>query len=508
MKLKPSKFQVYKESSRDFNYWANYLDENVLLRTFPHAKPWIDLTDPVMNYLAASNPGLIKKTSIYDSLVSSNSVRIVDDEYIKWSLKGTGETSTMATKNLHPGNSTVGIGNSLFQHSFDRQRFVTGDIIAPEVAKDISVVVQSHAHALGDGWVHDLQLSDKNPYAFFPAELLEPNLKWIKLGAAYSERSSGYGSMDYQGTSMIQFQTELTSWGKTVEVTDKAHNMHLRVSAVDAQGKPMKQFPDQVISMVEAEFIAQGKWEKELTILYGRSAGRTVIDETTGLHRRIGPGVYEFMEDGNVIDYPLYGFSIDMFEQYLQAVWLDRVPYDQRNVKVYTGLGGIKQFSDAALKKGLTIPAQIPYSEYVEKGPSFGNGNSIAFKNQIVMKWNLAMFGSVELVHLPILDDMYLHGSVLHPETGLPLESYKYLIMDYGLGESSNIELLKKRDSEVFTYTCGVWSPAGPLNTKTGRSGFVSSHGGRYYQLFAADTFGVRLKDVTLTAMFCPAVTY
>ena len=82
--------------------------------------------------------------------------------------------------------------------------------------------------------------------------------------------------------------------------------------------------------------------------------------------------------------------------------------------------------------------------------------------------------------------------------------------MDYGLGNGagSNIELLKRKDSEVYTYHCGVWSPIGPLNGRTGRGGFTSAGPQRSYILYAADTFGVRIKDVSLTAWFKPAVEY
>ena len=83
-----------------------------------------------------------------------------------------------------------------------------------------------------------------------------------------------------------------------------------------------------------------------------------------------------------------------------------------------------------------------------------------------------------------MLDNRELNGSIVHPETGLPLTSYYYFIMDYGLGEGSgNLELIKQRDSEVYTYVCGTWSPAGPINGRTNRAGFTASHSGRYYEL-------------------------
>ena len=84
--------------------------------------------------------------------------------------------------------------------------------------------------------------------------------------------------------------------------------------------------------------------------------------------------------------------------------------------------------------------------------------------------------------------------------------------METVLVEKKNInevvELLKQADSEVYTYICGTWSPAGPINGRTNRAGFVATHPGRSYELKAADTFGVRIKDVNMCAMMLPAVQY
>jgi hypothetical protein len=75
-----------------------------------------------------------------------------------------------------------------------------------------------------------------------------------------------------------------------------------------------------------------------------------------------------------------------------------------------------------------------------------------------------------------------------------------------GDGASSNIELLTRKDSQVHTYQCGTWSPLGPLNSGQSRGGFTCSGPNRSYILYHAETFGIRVKDVSLTAWFDPAV--
>jgi len=442
MRRNVSKFKIYEESTKADKYWANYADENVLLLTHPNAKSHFDLTDKVMQYISTASESLVgKRTPLQDNLKQSGRTRTVPKDSVTWRLKGTGEVQAVAMENLHPGVTNPGIQHSELSIKLDVEWFVEGDILAPDVAKECQVIVQSDPVADGTGFIYTVQIVDADPNAYFPPELLEPNLKWLKIGAAYGEASRGYGSTQFKGMSYVEFRSDLTDWGKSVEVTNKAHSLNLRLDAFDSNDRQLKEYPSQIISYIEANMLAEGKWEKELMLYYGRSAGKNIIDSTVGYHRRIGPGLLEtFVGSGK--------------------------SYDPKNYK------GLK------------------------------------FQTGYFTEYNIFPFGSIKVEHWPILDSTWLNGSVLHPETGLPLSSYEYIVLDYGMGGggSSNIELLQREDAEVFAYECGTWSPAGPINGRN--SNFKTSGPQRSYTLYAADTFGLRVKDVTLTARFIPAVQY
>ncbi len=514
MRPNVSKFRIYEESTKVDKYWANYADENVLLVTHPHAKPGVDLTDPVMQYVSTSIPSLSgKRTPIQDYLKGSGRERVIDSEWVKWKLKGTGEVQAIQLENLNPGVATPGVQTSEFPIKLDVEWFVEGDILAPDVAKEVQVIIQGLPISDGTGFIYNVVLVDRDETAYFPPELLEPNLRWIKIGAAYGEASRGYGSMQFSGMSYIEFQSDLTDYGKQVEVTNKAHALNLRVQACDAKGYPMKDYPDQIISYIEAEFMAQVKWEKELMIYYGRSSNKNIIDNTSGYYKRIGPGMLEFLEDGNVIPYPVTGGSVDMFVDWLQSIWFDRVSPGERNITLYTGQGGLTLWNKWITEKYAETATVTNFNDMTGPGKSYDPKNYSGRKVQTTYftEYNIFPFGSIKVEHWPILDSMYLNGSVTHPETGLPLSSYEFIVLDYGIGNgitNSNIEMLKKSDSEVYTYECGVWSPLGPINGHTGRGGFKSSGPQRSYILYYADTFGIRIKDVTLTAWFKPAVQF
>lgn len=513
MRPNVSKFKVYEESVKQQKYWANYTDENVLLVTHSHAKPWVDLTDPVIQYVSTASPSLVgKRTPLQDFLKGSSRVREIDSDYVKWKLKGTGEVQAVQLENLHPGVACPGIQGSEFQIHLDVEWFVDGDVLAPDVAKECQVVCQGEPIADGIGFTYNVVVVDRDPNAYFPPELLDTGLNWIKIDSVYGEGSERYGSTVFGGMSYIEFEVELTDYGKTVEVTNKAHDLNLRVQACDDKGYPMSDYPDQVISYIEAEFLAQINWEKELRLFYGRSSGRSIEDTSIGYHRRIGPGLLEFLEDGNVFAYPIEGGSVDMFVDFLQEIWFDRVAYGERNIVMYTGQGGLTLWNQWITEKFAESSIQTDFNTFVKGGQSYDSKNysGLKFAASYFTEYNIFPFGSIKVAHWPILDSTWLNGSVLHPRTGLPLTSYEFIILDYGLGQGggNNIELLHRRDSEAFTYVCGTWSPVGPINQRTGRGGFTASGPQRRYQLFYTCTYGLRVKDITLTAYFRPAVQY
>lgn len=507
-----SQFRVYEESAKDAKTWSNYADENILLATHNDVNPVIDLTKPVMEYLSTSRPGLnAGKTPLWDMLKDSGRKREIEKERISWKLRTKSKTLVRFVEYPTPGNTTPGIRHEEFSFVLNEERFVPGDTIAPWNALDIEVVVKYLPQQIGTKrYLYTVQLADKRPSAYFPVELLQEGLKWKKTGASYGEASSHYGSTTFTGTSYVKFQSDLSDWGKSVEVTNKAHDTNLVAEACDSKGARLEQYPKQVISYIEAEFISQAKEEKESMLFRGRSAGKNLIDQSSGYHRRKGPGLLEFLADGNVIPYTEGTFSTKMISDFLQSVWFDNVQYANRNVVGLAGQGAITLWTEALKREYAMTPTMRNHSDFTTTGTSYDPKNTKGFKINTNIPTETSLFpaGSIKLMHFPPFDDVEYNGGNVHPETGLPLSSYDIVFLDWGLGNgvSNNIELITKKDSEVFTHICGTWSPRGPIKSIQGNSRYTATHAGRYYQLVAADTFGIRVEDVSLTAWFTLAV--
>ena len=517
LRSQASKFLVKQDSTKSLD-WGNYADENILLKTQYGGKAWADLTDPVIQYVASARPSLMwGRTPLQDFLQGSGRTREVDSNTVKWKMKGTGEHITIALENNHVGNHTPGIqGGDIFL-TLDKPFFVVGDTLFTDVAKDIQVRVYEEAMRYGQGFRYRCKLIDRNPNGYMPQELLTPGLKWLKMDATYGEASWDYGSTFFPGMSWIEFESELTDTGKQVKVTNKAHNLNLTVYTCDDNNIPLRKYPPQIISWIEAEFEAQIKWEKELRLFFGRSANKRLIDESSGYEVRIGSGLIEFLEDGNIEDYPVgarrnSGFR--MFTDWLTNLWFDKIPPGERSVTIYTGQKGLEQMNDWITAEYGASAITADFNTFIGTGgKTYGGGyKGLVYKTAFFTEVQLFPFGRIRFEHWPILDSEWLNGGVRHPISGAPLSSYEYIILDYGFGSGagSNIELLTLKNSKMRTYICGTWSPSGPINSVggTNKAGFVAVNGERAYRLVAAESYGMRIKDISLTAWYRPAVDY
>lgn len=510
-RLIPSKFEIYRESTKNLN-WANYADENVLLATHPYSRKAVDLTDKIMQYAATNMPSLSNASpTFWDSLYGTGRMREVDSDEVEWSLRANGTSEHLIVENVMPGVKYPGFQFQEFDIKLDTERFVVGDTIAPELDKSLECRVEYLPVKDGSKqFIYKLRLVTDDENLFIDPAYFEQGTKWCKISAKYGEASSGYGSTYFEANmSYIRFKTYLTDWGKSVEVTNKAHQLNLKAVAIDQTGNPMKDYPTQIVSTIEANALAEAKAEKNMTIWYGRAASKNLVDQTSGKHVRSGAGVEQFMEDSNLLTYRTGQFEVDIIRDWLQEIGWDKISPENSDIQILTGRMGMTQAHDSIREKWKSLAIHIPWEKFVSSGPSYPGSQSAGYtlEEPAFLSIKLFPYGKITFKHLPLLDNREFNGALVHPDTGLPLSSYYYYIMDYGLGSAGNVELLRRKDSEIYTYICGTWSPVGPINSKTGRSGFVATHKGRYFEMAMADTFGVRIKDVNLTALILPDIT-
>jgi hypothetical protein len=505
--LLPSKWEISNMSSKDLHY-ANYTDENVLFKTHPKAKFWEDVTGNVLEYVATHTDNIYAGGSMIDSFTKSNNVRIVDSEWIRWSLKGTGKVKCYLIENLQPNNPTTGIGHSEILLKYSHELWRGSDTIYPEIAPSVEFTIQEDPVSDSTGFIYKLVLKTTDEFEFVDPDLLEEGLIWCKRGATHSEASYQYGSsMVPGGPSIITFQTTLGSFSKAHEVTDKGYHQMLRVRAKDANDQFMPQYKDQVVMFSEAEFMNACKYERDSTLFWGRDAGQNIIDPTTGYHRRSCPGAVEFYEDGNMVDYNDENFTVGFLKDLFTEFFYGKVRPSNANIVVKAGLGLMELVDKALTREYARKPVERPHNLYAKAGSTIEGSNQAGLHLTApqFLGFDMYPYGTIKFEHMQILDDLEMNGGLMHPTSNKPLTSYWGFVDNIGIGSGNNAEYMKLRNAEQMFYVCGAYSPAGPIDGTSTR-GFIASHSGRSYKLYHNAVEGIRFKDTKRTLFLHPAI--
>lgn len=505
-----SKFQVFEEKA-DTKVMANYFSKNVLLSYYDKVKNVTDLTRMPMEWIDTYRPSLSNDyASFYDWFVNTKKVREVQTDNIEWKLRTRGQFKPSIRENITPELTQPGIRNGTFPIKLDTGNWVQSDVIYPEIAPEAQLFITENpiADSSADAWIYNVQFIGAANH-FFPVECLAAGTRFCKLDASHSEASKLYGSFEMNGLSYIHFRSNIGKLNKKLQVTDEAHLTNLKIQKIDESGVPVDPGSAKIINTLEVEFFKQIRNEKAKRIWMGRSG--SAIDPSTGYKIQFAPGVTEFLEDGNVDEYPLDNISIDYFQDAIDSRWFDTVPWANREIVLWTGTGGLRQWESMIARKYHGYGAQLPFDKVAyptQSGKVPGSKmDTYGFNKLAFTEWPIFPGGVIKIGYLPILDSRELNGHRLHPRTGLPLSSYEYIAIDYGISDGGpNVELLHKENSEAVGYLCGTWSPVGALKTMSGSDrGFNITHSGRYYELLYSDTVGVYVRDISRTMWFKPA---
>ena len=507
MRPNVSKFKVWEEEVGQTNYFDNVIDSRSVFEVYPHLEGFEYIKESAIRYAAHAYGNIGKRSgTLLREFEKHGRVQNVNSDRIRWVLHTDGEFYATSVSNLEEENQAPGIHRTGFLIHLDVDWFRPGDALIADWGKEVPVIVTSMPQADGYGFVYEVKLSTTDRNAFFPQELLAAGLRWMKTGSFIGEAQVNRGSIQFTDANpYLEFEVPMSSMGWELSITDKAHrkSKNLRFSPVSDQNTERK--PNELLlNSYEAKFIAQTEFEKDYWSTYGRSADRNILDGVTERHLEIGPGFFEFMEEGNVFDYPMYGGSYEQFTNWLQMIWHDRVDPSMRNIEVWTGTGGLRLWQ----KWG----DQVFNGSRILKTPEYFLGKTGAYaENRNGLELNKAQwrtiytepFGSITVNYLPLLDNTVVNP--VKDRFNLPLSSYEFIVMDYGLGQGpdSNILFLKQDESEVYTYLCGTHTPAGPLNEKTsGR--FVHDRKAKEFSLIHDIVTGMLIKDVNLMAWFRP----
>ena len=508
-----SKYIASEEEAGRDKYWSSRTTYNDLLFAYgQHLRDYADISH-LAKGLTYSKLGITESTEmspLMDFITGEGGIEEIDKNYVRWRIYGEPDRRAMSFGNPND-DIELGVGGVSFKFLSDVEWFKMYDVIAPLANKRCNVVIISdEAIPTNGAYEYDAVLLDEDETAFLPSEYLDAGEYWLKIGSITSwERAGTPGSIQFgESFAYIEFEVPLTTMMWSFEIDGEAHRQfgNLEIARCDEEGRPLPE-GTKITNYHEVRAMAQIDEEKELFLAYG-SGSQHLIDENSGKQITTSPGLFEFMEEGNVIPYSPENNSIDFITDQMNALWFDRIATSQRRVLFYTGEAGLHQWSTWVNEKFGDTAAQFHYDFVLKKRTPFNGVNGqpgYAFARPQFVEYVLPIFGTIMVAHWKILDNTRING-ITYPGSYYPVSSYEYLAFNIGFGEP-NMKFLMRTDNKFETYQAGLWSPFGA----TGQDNPVfknPAYQEESYRWFKKESFGLAVMDPSQLVWFKPNISY
>lgn len=345
-----------------------------------------------------------------------------------------------------------GLGGAIFSLELAEKYFFEGCVV--KFRDNSQARVQNDGIQSENGWTYSFQLVTDNPNDYVDPTALTVGQPVAFMYTAYEEGSRGGGSFEaYPMWFKNQMTTLRQSWGMTGDAATD-----IMVLEMGKEGGEKSR-----LWMYASDYQKMMYWQSQTEYFrwYGKynqtADGEINLQGRNGRPVRIGAGVLDQIADSNKRNYTTLTTNIML--DFLMDLQLASKEAENKKLIMFTGAGGLRQFNDAILKE---------YGSYNLVDTTFisKNGMDMTFNNQSWKTYKGILGTELTVVHNPLFDDKN-HHLELHPETGLPLESYRMTFLDFSdyAGEP-NISLVtkgadgKNRAMEMW-YTAGSTDPMG-----------------------------------------------
>jgi len=365
--------------------------------------------------------------------------------------------------NVRPVVSSVGTGagGAHFTMTFPDKWFVFPYTLVSQTG--VLARIMEQPKAVGAGYEYTLKVVSPDA-AGVPTNDVAAGALWGMLFANVGMDFSRGNASNWSAPGLVR--SKIGTIRKSYHFSGNAKDYVAEFTLPMKEGSTTKLWMD----YEEYRHMLKFKEECEMYYWYGQkthdASGKSTMIDENGQPVISGPGLFE-----QIINKDTYStLTQAKIEAVIGDLFYGMTDATDKQVTLYTGIGGAREF-DKAMRNyyagGSTSGVQNTYLQTSESKFITGSGRSLGITGYFT-SYDHIDGHTVNVVKVPLFD----HGPVAqaskkHPESGLPLESYRMVFVDQSNYDGeNNLQMINKKGREMLR-----WAVAGSVVPK----GFAES---------------------------------
>lgn len=354
-------------------------------------------------------------------------------------------------------SSTVdlGRGGQPFTLTFPDKWFIKDYILVSE--SGVQVRIMSEPVPNGNNWDYTVQIvSPDTPV--MPSDDVQSGKRFGQMFAPVGVDWSRGNASNWQAPAKVRHR--LTTIRKSYQFSGNSKDYVAEFDLPVKGGKTTKMWMD----YEEWQHFLKWKEESELYLWYGKRTydadGVVQMKDENGQPVVIGPGLLD-----QIINKDTYSkLTASKLRALIGDVFFGMSDAQNVNVTLYTGTGGAREF-DRAMKEEL---GSTNFTIYSDGKFLTGEGRSLTLTGYF-KRYEHVDGHTINVVKTPLFDNSALaQASRRHPESGLPIESYRMVFVDQSRYEGEpNLQMISKKGREMLKWAvAGSTIPKGYGNSQ------------------------------------------
>lgn len=407
---------------------------------------------PIITHLAGREEKKFPLSFLTEGVGNTKSIDRFEYEYrVK-----THETNVRPVSNATELTAAQGAGGQIFKLTFPDKWFIFPYTLVSQ--SGVLARIMAQPQPVSGGYEYQLKIVSPDQ-ASVPAADVGNGALWGQLFASVGIDFSRGNASNWAAPGLVR--SKIGTVRKSYHMSGNAKDYVAQFELPTREGSSTKLWMD----YEEYRHMLKFKEECEMYYWYGQktydSNGQNEMIDENGQPVLAGPGLFE-----QIINKDTYStLTQSKIENVIGDLFYGMTDATDKQVTLYTGIGGAREF-DKALRNYYSGTGNS-YLQTTESKFITGSGRNLGITGYFT-SYDHIDGHRVNVVKVPLFD----HGPVAqaskkHPESGLPLESYRMTFVDQSSYDGeNNLQMINKKGREMLR-----WAVAGSVVPK----GFAES---------------------------------